>query len=238
MIQLTATQVQHYSESMFRIRTNRPPTFRFSAGEFTMLALEETGVKRAYSITSGPGDDYLEFLSIKVPNGPLTGKLANITPGETLYVNEKCTGTLTLANMELGGNLWLLATGTGVAPFISILNDPETYNCFDTITLVWSVRTCEDLDSYADMLYNLPIKFIPVVTQDPQWAGESSRITYLIGNKTILPERDPEQNKVMICGSLEFNDDVKNLLIHCGWQEGNTKTAGTFVQEKAFVSRT
>ena len=89
MIQLTATQVEHYSESMFRIRTNRPPTFRFSAGEFTMMSIEPKGIQRAYSITSGPGDDYLEFLSIKIPDGPLTSKLAKIQTGETLYINEK-----------------------------------------------------------------------------------------------------------------------------------------------------
>ena len=238
MIKLTVTQVQHYSTSMFRIRTNRPPTFRFSAGEFVMLALNEQGVQRAYSVTSGPGDDYLEFLSIKVPNGPLTGELAKIQPGEELYISEKSTGTLTLANVELGGHLWLLATGTGVAPFISILNDPETYNCFDEITLAWSVRKREDLDSYAEMLYNLPINFVPIVTQDKSWTGFNKRITRKITAGLLLPDLDPSKNKVMICGSLEFNNDVKSILSTYGWQEGNKKTAGTFVQEKAFVSRT
>ena len=238
MIKLIATQVQHYSNSMFRIRTNRPSTFRFSAGEFVMLALQEQGVQRAYSVTSGPGDDYLEFLSIKVPNGPLTGELARIQPGEELYISEKSTGTLTLTNVELGGNLWLLATGTGVAPFISILNDPDTYNCFDEITLAWSVRKREDLDSYAEMLYNLPINFLPIVTQDKSWTGFNKRITTKINSGLILPELDPSKHKVMICGSLEFNNDVKSILNTYGWQEGNKKTAGTFVQEKAFVSRT
>ena len=238
MIKLTVTQVQHYSDSMFRIRTNRPSTFRFSAGEFVMLALDEQGVQRAYSVTSGPGDDYLEFLSIKVPNGPLTGELAKIQPGEELYISEKSTGTLTLANIELGGHLWLLATGTGVAPFISILNDPETYNCFDEITLAWSVRERKDLDSYAEMLYNLPINFMAIVTQDKTWTGFNRRITEKISAGIILPELNPSKNKVMICGSLEFNNDVKSILSTYGWQEGNKKTAGTFVQEKAFVSRT
>ena len=106
---------------MFRIRTNRPNSFRFTAGEFVMISCREDSVKRAYSITSGPGEDYLEFLSIKVPNGLLTRELSKYEPGDTLYLNERTTGTLTLANIELGGNLWLLATGTGVAPFISIL---------------------------------------------------------------------------------------------------------------------
>ena len=235
MIKLTVTQVQHYSESMFRIRTNRPPTFRFSAGEFVMLALDKQGIQRAYSVTSGPGDDYLEFLSIKVPNGPLTGELAKIQPGEELYISEKSTGTLTLANIELGGHLWLLATGTGVAPFISILNDPDTYNCFDEITLAWSIRKREDLDSYEEMLYNLPINFMPIVTQDKTWTGFNKRITKKISAGIILPELNPSKNKVMICGSLEFNMDVRDRLTFWGWGEGNRNTAGTFVQEKAFV---
>tara|TARA_E500000318_G_C3451973_1_gene169147 strand:+ start:72 stop:677 length:606 start_codon:yes stop_codon:yes gene_type:complete len=200
-----------------------------------MLALGEQSVQRAYSVTSGPGDDYLEFLSIKVPNGPLTGELAKIQPGEELYISQKSTGTLTLANIELGGHLWLLATGTGVAPFISILNDPDTYNCFEEITIAWSVRKQEDIDSYAEMLYNLPINFIPIVTQDKSWTGFNKRITAKISSGIILPELYPNKHKVMVCGSLEFNNDVKSILKTYGWQEGNKKTAGTFVQEKAFV---
>lgn len=237
MIKLTVTQVQHYSESMFRIRTNRPATFRFTAGEFVMLALDTKGVQRAYSITSGPGDDYLEFLSIKVPDGPLTGKLAHIVPGEEIYVSEKPTGTLTLANLELSGNLWLLATGTGVAPFISLLNDPDTYSAFDQITLAWSVRTMDDLNSYSSMLETLPIKFLPFVTQDARWTGPNQRITSYIGTGDILPNLDPSTNKVMVCGSLEFNQNVKTILLAWGWAEGNKRTAGTFVQERAFVER-
>ena len=237
MIKLTVTQVQHYSESMFRIRTNRPATFRFSAGEFVMLALDPRGVQRAYSITSGPGDDYLEFLSIKVPDGPLTGKLAHIVPGEEIYISEKSTGTLTLANLTLSGNLWLFATGTGVAPFISIVNDPETYSVFDQITLAWSVRTVADLNSYASMLDALPIKFLPFVTQDESWTGPKQRITTYLGTGHLLPDLDPLKNKVMICGSLEFNQQVKTILTAWGWSEGNKRSAGTFVQERAFVER-
>ena len=237
MIKLTVTQVQHYSDSMFRIRTNRPNSFRFTAGEFVMISCREDSVKRAYSITSGPGDDYLEFLSIKVPNGPLTRELSKYEPGDVLYLNERTSGTLTLANIELGGNLWLLATGTGVAPFISILNDGYTYDQFDQINLVWSVRKCEDLSVYNKMLNSLPINFIPVVTQDKNWTGLSKRITTMLSTGVILPELDPSKNKVMICGSMDFNTDIKSMLSDWGWQEGNNKTAGTFVQEKAFVSK-
>ena len=237
MIKLIVTQVQHYSESMFRIRTNRPTSFRFTAGEFVMISCREDSVKRAYSITSGPGEDYLEFLSIKVPNGLLTRELSKYEPGDVLYLNERTSGTLTLANIELGGNLWLLATGTGVAPFISILNDGYTYDQFDQINLVWSVRKCRDLNVYNKMLDSLPINFIPVVTQDKNWTGLSKRITTMLSAGVILPELDPSKNKVMICGSMDFNTDIKSMLSDWGWQEGNNKTAGTFVQEKAFVSK-
>ena len=237
MIKLIVTEVQHYSQSMFRIRTNRPKSFRFTAGEFVMISCREGSVKRAYSMTSGPGDDYLEFLSIKVPNGPLTSELSKYEPGDSLYLNERTTGTLTLANIELGGNLWLLATGTGVAPFISILNDGYTYEQFDQINLVWSVRKSGDLKVYSKMLDSLPITFTPIVTQDKNWTGLSKRITTMLSAGVILPELEPSKNKVMICGSMDFNTDIKSMLSDWGWQEGNNKTAGTFVQEKAFVSK-
>lgn len=237
MIKLTVTQVQHYSESMFRIRTNRPNSFRFTAGEFVMISCRKNSVKRAYSITSGPGDDYLEFLSIKVPNGPLTRELSRYKPGDSLYLNERTTGTLTLANIELGNNLWLLATGTGIAPFISILNDGYTYEQFDQINLVWSVRKCEDLNVYRKMLDSLPITFTPIVTQDKNWTGLNKRITTMLSAGVLIPNLNPSENKIMICGSMDFNTDIKSMLSEWGWQEGNNKTAGTFVQEKAFVSK-
>lgn len=237
MIKLIVTQVQHYSESMFRIRTNRPNSFRFTAGEFVMISCRENSVKRAYSMTSGPGDDYLEFLSIKVPNGSLTGELSKYEPGDSLYLNERTTGTLTLANIELGGNLWLLATGTGVAPFISILNDGYTYEQFDQINLAWSVRKSLDLNVYNKMLDSLPITFTPIVTQDKNWTGLNKRITTMLSAGVLIPDLNPSENKVMICGSMDFNTDIKSMLSDWGWQEGNNKTAGTFVQEKAFVSK-
>ena len=237
MIELTVTEVQHYSDAMFRIRTERPSTFRFTAGEFVMLACRESGVQRAYSITSGPGDDYLEFLSIKVPDGPLTGELCRFAPGDTLYINERTTGTLTLANIELGGNLWLLATGTGVAPFISILRDPSTYDCFENVHLAWSVRRANNLCAYKQFVESMPVDFMPIVTQDKSWTGMNKRITTQLSAGTLIPTLEHTTNKVMICGSLDFNNEVKLMLQTRGWIEGNKKTAGTFVQEKAFVEK-
>ena len=232
---LKVTEIKHYTESLFRIRTERPPTFRFTAGEFTMVGMEGTP-KRAYSLTSGPFDDYLEFYSIKVPDGPLTSKLRNIHIGDYLEVSDKTTGTLTLSNLELGGNLWLLATGTGIAPFISILRDPTTYDHFDQIHVYWSVRKAEDLQSYDSFLQEQGIKYTPTVTQDPRWQGHNKRITTFIRAGQIVPNLEPSEHKIMICGSLDFNKEVADMFDGWGFKQGTNKQAGTFVQEKAFVS--
>ena len=232
---LKVTEITHYTESLFRIRTERPSTFRFTAGEFTMVGMEGTP-KRAYSLTSGPYDDYLEFYSIKVPDGPLTSKLRHISVGDYLEVSEKTTGTLTLANLELGGNLWLLATGTGIAPFISILRDPTTYDHFDQIHVYWSVRKAEELQSYNTFLQEQGIKYTAIVTQDTTWTGHNKRITQFIRAGQIVPNLEPSEHKIMICGSLDFNREVADMFDGWGFSQGTNKRAGTFVQEKAFVS--
>jgi len=232
---LQVIEIKHYTESLFRIRTERPSSFRFTAGEFTMVGMEGTP-KRAYSLTSGPYDDYLEFYSIKVPDGPLTSRLRHIHVGDYLEVSEKTTGTLTLANLELGGNLWLLATGTGIAPFISILRDPTTYDHFDQIHVYWSVREAQDLQSYDSFLQEQPIKYTATVTQDPTWRGHNKRITTFIRAGQIVPNLEPSEHKIMICGSLDFNKEVADMFDGWGFKQGTNKQAGTFVQEKAFVS--
>ncbi len=234
---LPITEVEHYTDTLFRIRTERPRSFRFTAGEFTMIGLPDTNITRAYSFTSGPGDDYLEFYSIKVDDGPLTSALQHIKVGDSLEVSERTTGTLTLANIELGGDLWLLATGTGIAPFVSILRDPSTYDCFENIHVAWSVRTRDELNSYKDFISEMPVNFMPIVTQDKSWTGFNKRITTKISAGLLLPELDPSKNKVMICGSMDFNRDIKSMISDWNWTEGNKRSAGTFVQEKAFVEK-
>jgi len=231
---LTVTEVEHYSDTLFRIRTERPRTFRFTAGEFIMLGVDDS-VMRAYSITSGPYDDELEFYSIKAPNGLLTSKLQHIKVGDQLKINEKSTGSLILANIDLGGHLWMLATGTGIAPFISLLRDPATYDAFDQIHVVWSVRNQAELAAYDEFLKEVDVRYVPIVTRDPAYTGETKRITQLITDNAIVTHGTPEKNKVMLCGSMPFNKDAKELLVRLGWQEGTRKAAGTFVQEKAFV---
>ena len=232
---LSVTEVEHYTDRLFRIRTERPSTYRFTAGEFTMIGMGDDDINRAYSYTSGPYDEYLEFYSIKVPDGPLTSRLQHIQVGDMLEVGNRPTGTLTLANLELGGNLWMLATGTGIAPFISLLRDPDTYQQFDKIHVVWSVRTQPELLAYNDFLQELDIDYTPVVTQDPEWQELNQRITKMISAGVILAGAQPTTDKVMICGSMAFNTDVKDMLTAWGWQEGTRRAAGTFVQEKAFV---
>jgi ferredoxin--NADP+ reductase len=235
-LNLKITEVEHYTKTLFRLRTERPRSFRFTAGEFTMIGMGDNDISRAYSITSGPYDDFLEFYSIKVPDGPLTSRLQNVKVGDTIEVGDKPTGTLTLANLELGGNLWMLATGTGIAPFISLLRDPDTYEAFSRIHVVWSVRQQEELLAYHSFLQDLDIDYYPTVTRDNEWFGSNDRITTMLDIGTIMTGAYPETDKVMICGSMPFNNDVKDRLNKSGWQEGNRRKAGNFVQEKAFVS--
>jgi len=232
---LEVTEVEHYTDSLFRIRTQRPAHFRYTAGEFVMINLDNTP-KRAYSLTSGPYDDYLEFYSIKVPNGPLTSVLQHIQIGDTIEVAERTTGTLTLANLELNGNLWLMATGTGIAPYISLLRDPETFERFHKITVSWTVRTRDELAAYHDFLKGLPILYYPTVTQDNPGGGVyAGRITEHIDNHGFWADIGPQVDRVMICGNMDFNNEMKERLTRMGFAEGNSKSQGTFVQEKAFV---
>ena len=232
MLDLVVTEVQHYTDKLFRIRTQRPSSYRFTAGEFVMIGMEDAP-NRAYSLTSGPYDDYLEFYSIKVQDGPLTSKLQYIKKGDTLKVGDKPTGTLILANLELGGDLWLLASGTGIAPFISLLRDPETYDLFNNITVTWTTRTHAEQDCYRDFLNEMPIEYFSTITQEP--AENQGRIQKFL-NHGILTIDNPAQQRIMICGSMSFNNDLKERFTKLGFSEGNKRTQGTFVQEKAFVN--
>ena len=231
MLDLKVTEVQHYTDKLFRIRTERPRSYRFTAGEFVMIGLEGAP-NRAYSITSGPYDDYLEFYSIKVPDGPLTSKLQHVKINDTIKVGDKPTGTLILANLELGGHLVMMASGTGIAPFISLLREPETYDLFDNITVTWTTRTHAEQDSYRDFLNEMPIEYFSTITQEE--AEFQGRIQKFL-NHGILTIDNPTEQRIMICGSIGFNNDLKEHFNSLGFSEGNKKTQGTFVQERAFV---
>lgn len=230
-MKLKVIDVEHYTDTLFRIRTERPNSYRFTAGEFVMIGMDDTP-KRAYSLTSGPYDEYLEFYSIKVQDGPLTSKLQHIKVGDELDVGDKPTGTLILANLELGGHLVMMASGTGIAPFISLLRDPETYDFFENITVTWTTRTHAEQDSYRNFLNEMPIEYISTVTQEP--AELNGRIQKFMEDGTVQIN-DPTQQRIMLCGSMSFNTDLKEHFSKLGFSEGNKKTQGTFVQEKAFV---
>ena len=232
MLNLQVIEVQHYTDKLFRIRTERPRSYRFTAGEFVMIGLDDAP-SRAYSITSGPYDDYLEFYSIKVQDGPLTSRLQHITVGDTIKVGEKPTGTLILANLELGGDLVMMASGTGVAPFISLLRDPETYDLFDNITVTWTTRLHNEQDCYREFLTEMPIEYISTVTQEP--AELHGRIQQFMADGTVGID-NPVNQRIMLCGSIAFNNDLKDHFTALGFSEGNKKTQGTFVQERAFVN--
>lgn len=235
---LKVLEVNHYTDTLFRFKVTKPKDYKFIAGQFTMLSVEDAP-KRAYSITSGPEDNFLEFFSIKVPNGPLTSKLQKIQPGDFVNVSNKATGTLVIDNLHPGEDLYLLATGTGVAPFISILCDERTYEMFENITVVWSVRKKEELNPYHDFLEQLDnsftIEYIPIVTRDDSWQGTKTRITTLIEEDILLEDSHPASDRVMICGNMEFNKDIQTLLEFKGFTQGSNRQKGSYVLEKAFV---
>lgn len=247
--------VHHWTDKLFTFTTTRDPALRFSNGHFTMIGLrQETGkpLLRAYSIVSANYEDHLEFLSIKVPNGPLTSKLQHIQPGDSIVVGKKPTGTLLIDYLLPGKRLYLLATGTGLAPFMSIVRDPETYEKFEHVILVHGVRQKDEL-AYHDMLIeHLPnheflgelvtskLRYYPTVTREQY--KNMGRITDLMATGKLfkdlgLPPLDREQDRVMICGSPAMLRDLKHMLEESGFQEGNTSTPGDFVIERAFAEQ-
>jgi ferredoxin--NADP+ reductase len=231
---LKVIEVEHYTDSLFKFKLVKPDGFQFKAGQFTMIGLDDTP-QRAYSITAGPQDNFIEFYSIKVQDGALTSKLQNIQVGDFVNVSDRAVGNLVVENLDEGTDLWLLATGTGIAPFISMLCDDYTYQRFQNIHVLWSVREKEELESFDSFLGKLDIDYIPIVTRDKDWEGETDRITTLIKEGKILKDATPETHKVMICGNMDFNIEIRDMLKERGWKEGSNRENGSFLLEKAFV---
>jgi len=245
--------VHHWTDRLFSFTTTRDQALRFSNGHFTMIGLRGDNGKpllRAYSIASANYEEHLEFLSIKVPDGPLTSKLQHIQVGDTIVVGRKPTGTLLIDYLLPGKNLYLLSTGTGLAPFMSVIRDPETYERFEKVILVHGVRQVNEL-AYEDYISReLPaheflgetvsaqLLYYPTVTREP--FRHQGRITDLIENGKLfadlgLPALNPETDRVMICGSSAILRDLKRMCEERGLVEGNTSTPGAFVIERAFV---
>ena len=246
-------EIHHWTDKTFSFKTTRDMSFRFKNGEFAMIGLEIDGkpLLRAYSVVSPNHEDHLEFLSIKVPNGPLTSKLQHVKIDDEIIINSKPTGTLVCDYLLPGRNLFLFSTGTGLAPFMSIVRDPETYEKFEKIILTHTVRTSKEL-AYRDLLTNLNndevysevtknnFIYFNTVTRE-KWVNEG-RITDWIKENTLwkkvgVEHFKPEIDRVMICGSEEMTYDLKKIFENLGSKEGSTKVQGGFVIEKAFAEK-
>jgi len=250
----TVLSVHHWTDRLFSFTTTRDPVLRFSNGHFTMIGLRVDGkpLLRAYSIVSANYEDHLEFLSIKVQDGPLTSRLQHIKVGDKIVVGKKPTGTLLIDYLLPGKNLYLFGTGTGLAPFLSIVRDPDTYEKFEKVILVHGVRQVAEL-AYMDYLtIDLPqheflgemvtqqMLYYPTVTREP--FKNRGRITDLIETGKLqadlgLPKFDPATDRAMMCGSPALLKDLKAILEKRGFLEGNTTKQGDFVVERAFVEQ-
>ncbi|WP_284179490.1 ferredoxin--NADP reductase [Rhabdaerophilum sp. SD176] len=250
----TVTHVHHWTDRLFSFRTTRNPAFRYENGQFVMIGLPVDGkpLLRAYSVVSPNYEEELEFLSIKVPDGPLTSRLQHIKVGEEIIVGRKATGTLLANNLLPGRNLYLIGTGTGLAPFMSLIRDPDVYERFAKVVLVHGVREVAEL-AYAEQIEReMPnhellgeqiagqLIYYPTVTREP--FRNRGRITDLVETGRIfsdigLPAWDPAQDRVMLCGSPQMLADMVALLEKGGFSEGNSSKPGSYVIEKAFVEK-
>jgi len=241
------TWIHHWSDRTFSFKCTRNTAFRFTAGEFAMIGLMINGkrVVRAYSVVSPPWAEELEFLSIKIADGELTSKLQHIEIGSEVVIMPKCTGTLVNSALEKGGDLWMLATGTGLAPFMSLIRDLETLETWSRIHIVHSTRHSEDLAYNTDLatafkfhpqdaelhdMVNTVLEYHPIITGN----REHRITTQLVSGQ--LPV-DVSTDKIMVCGNLEFNHQVADWCRSQGMTEGSLREPGTFVVERAFVEK-
>ena len=250
----TVLSVHHWTDRLFSFTTTRNTALRFSNGHFTMIGLRVNNkpLLRAYSIVSPNYEEQLEFLSIKVQDGPLTSRLQHIQPGDKVIVGHKPTGTLLIDYLLPGKCLYMLATGTGLAPFMSIIRDPETYERFEQVILIHGVREVKELAYQEYITQDLPkheflgemvtkqLKYYPTVTREAY--EHQGRITDLIENGKLfadlgVPALDPVVDRVMLCGSPAMLKDLKLMLEARQFKEGNTSTPGDFVIERAFVEQ-
>lgn len=253
MYNLKVLETQHYTDRLFRFRTERPDALRFRSGEFIMIGLPKEDGKpllRAYSIASPSWEENLEFYSIKVPDGPLTSRLQKIQSGDEVIMGKKPVGTLVLDALKPGKRLWMISTGTGVAPFASLIRDPEVYEQFDEVILTHTCRQADEL-TYSEALVRETrqheilgelaapkLKYFASTTQEA--SAHQGRMTTLIENGQLFdqlgtPAWTPDEDRVMICGSLEMCKDVATLAENAGLVEGANSDPGDFVIEKAFV---
>lgn len=247
--------VHHWTDTQFSFTTTRDRGLRFQNGQFVMVGLPVDGrpLLRAYSIASPNYEEHLDFLSIKVPDGPLTSKLQHVRPGDIVLVSRKPTGTLVLQDLNPGKRLYLLSTGTGAAPFLSLIGDPEIYERFEVVVLVHGVRWARETDVVRAALGRLKshellgpqvraqLRYYPTVTREPY--VHRGRLTALIESGRLtrdldLPPLDPASDRVMVCGSAAMLSDTSKLLDARGFHiSPRSGEPGDYVIERAFVTR-
>lgn len=249
----TVTDVHHWTDTLFSFRTTRNAAFRFRNGQFVMVGLEQDNkpLLRAYSVASANYEEELEFFSIKVANGPLTSQLQHIRPGQPILIGRKATGTLVLEHLLPGRNLYLIGTGTGLAPFLSIIRDPETYARYQRVVLLHGVRQVAELAYSEQIQREFPehelvgeeirnqLLYYPTVTREP--FRNRGRITELTASGLLfrdldLPTWDAEKDRIMICGSPALLADMVRQIEAIGFEEGNSARPGSYVVERAFVA--
>ena len=255
----TVTEVQHYTDRLFRFRVTRPQSLRFRSGEFVMIGLmgdpdPKTGrqkpLLRAYSIASPSWDEELEFYSIKVQDGPLTSKLQHIKPGDQVILRPKPVGTLVHDALLPGKRLWFFATGTGIAPFASLIREPQTYEDYDEVILTHTCRDVAELTYGRELVESLKadpligelvgdkLRYYPTTTREQ--SPKMGRITTLLEDGTVFRDLGidgihPETDRAMVCGSMGLNTDLKRILEGFGLREGANSEPAEYVVEKAFV---
>lgn len=244
--------IEHYTDDLFWFRTTKSDAWEkknFQPGEFTMIGMgDKLSPTRAYSIANSPDDDYLEFLSIKVQDGPLTSRLQNIKVGDAVEVSPKSIGTLLLRNLEpepcINGNgrLWLISTGTGLAPFLSLARHPEVYDYYEDVIVTHTCRTNAEL-VFREQLEEAGAQVYQTVTREAPESGRfKGRITDKIKDSSMFSDMgldetffDKSRDRIMICGGPSFNNEIRELLEDAGWMHGTMRSPGDFVQERAFV---
>ena len=250
----TVTWVQHWTDSLFSFRTTRDPAFRFQSGQFVMVGLEVDGkpLLRAYSIASPSWHDELEFYSIKVESGPLTSRLQKIQPGDTVLMGKKPTGTLVLDAVKGGKRLFLFGTGTGLAPWLSVARDPDAFARFEQVYVCHGVRQVNELayrDLFTAEIHDDPLvgeeakaqlTYYPTVTREP--FEHQGRFPDLINSGQFFRDLgftedhfNPAEDRVMLCGSMEFIKDMAAVMESQGMTEGSNAEPGDYVLERAFV---
>jgi ferredoxin--NADP+ reductase len=249
----TVTEVRHWTDRLFSFRVTRPRSLRFRSGEFVMIGLpgdDGRPIMRAYSIASPAWDETLEFYSIKVPDGPLTSRLQHIEPGDRIILRPKPVGTLVHDALRPGKRLWFFATGTGIAPFASLLRDPQTWEDYEQVIVTHTCRDRADLAYGRELIEGLPddpligemvtgkLTYYPTTTREQ--SPTMGRITTLLQDGTLFADLRvggiaPETDRAMVCGSLGLNTDLKAILEGFGLREGANSDPAEYVVEKAFV---